>query len=79
MNGIFAMGVRIALAALVAILLILAPSSPARAQDLNSERPGLDILYTGKRRSNLEPCGCKRTEQSGLQYEASIYEQYATT
>ncbi|MCX7014827.1 MAG: multiheme c-type cytochrome [Candidatus Sumerlaeota bacterium] len=31
----------------------------------------LRLIYSGNRRSNLEPCGCKSNMQGGVQYEAN--------
>lgn len=39
----------------------------------------IDIFYTGKRRGNLEPCGCRSRQAGGLQYEATLYDTLANT
>jgi len=50
------------------------PSTPARIQSPAKSAPQFNLFYTGKRRSSLEPCGCRRKQEGGLQYEATLYD-----
>lgn len=52
----------------------------ARAGQIDkSSSATLDLFFIGKRHSNLEPCGCRSNQTSGLQYEATIYDKLAPT
>lgn len=42
---------------------------------LAASRPTVDVFFSGRRYSSLEPCGCHSRQQGGVQYEATLYEQ----
>jgi len=67
----------IALCAGWSVAVIVGFVGNARAQGPAQASPSLKLFFIGRRRGNLEPCGCKSRQQSGLQYEAEIYERVA--
>lgn len=40
---------------------------------------GLSLLFSGERRSELEPCGCIAKQQGGVQFEATLYRRQEST